>query len=129
MASLAQTDWEDQKPERDDIAQWPDLGEAEAVLLELASIFGGVTPTSPSEPGRAAQTKETDASNLEAKYRALLEQVAKLPERQRDAISLRHSGLSFEEVGQLLRCSEDAAKMLYHRAVKAVKESAAKEGV
>lgn len=62
-------------------------------------------------------------------YRALLEQVAKLPERQRDAISLRHSGLSFEEVGKLLRCSEDAAKMLYHRAVKAVKEAAAKEGV
>jgi RNA polymerase sigma-70 factor (ECF subfamily) len=62
-------------------------------------------------------------------YRALLEQVARLPERQRDAISLRHSGLSFEEVGKLLRCSEDAAKMLYHRAVKAVKESAAKEGV
>ena len=63
------------------------------------------------------------------RYRALLEQVARLPERQRDAISLRHSGLSFEEVGKLLRCSEDAAKMLYHRAVKAVKESAAKEGV
>jgi RNA polymerase sigma-70 factor (ECF subfamily) len=63
------------------------------------------------------------------RYRALLEQVARLPERQRDAISLRHSGLSFEEVGKLLRCSEDAAKMLYHRAVRAVKESAAKEGV
>jgi RNA polymerase sigma-70 factor (ECF subfamily) len=63
------------------------------------------------------------------RYRALLEQVARLPERQRDAISLRHSGLSFEEVGKLLRCSEDAAKMLYHRAVKAVKEAAAKEGV
>jgi RNA polymerase sigma-70 factor (ECF subfamily) len=62
-------------------------------------------------------------------YRALLEQVAKLPERQRDAISLRHSGLSFDEVGKLLKCSEDAAKMLYHRAVKALKEAAAKEGV
>ncbi len=62
-------------------------------------------------------------------YRALLEQVARLPERQRDAISLRHSGLSFDEVGKLLRCSEDAAKMLYHRAVKALKEAAAREGV
>lgn len=62
-------------------------------------------------------------------YRALLEQVAKLPERQRDAISLRHSGLSFEEVGKLLRCSEDAAKMLYHRAVKALKEAATRESV
>lgn len=51
-------------------------------------------------------------------YRALLAHVAKLPARQRDAVSLRHSGLSFEEVGGLMGCSEDAAKMLYHRAIK-----------
>jgi PAS domain S-box-containing protein len=75
MASLAQTDWENQKPAGDDVAQLPDLGEAEAVLLELASIFGGVTPTSPSEPGRAAQTEESHTSSVEAKYRALLEQI------------------------------------------------------
>ena len=62
-------------------------------------------------------------------YRALLGRVAELPERQRDAISLRHSGLSFEEVGTLLKCSEDAAKMLYHRAVKALKEAVDKETV
>ena len=57
-------------------------------------------------------------------YKALLEHVARLPERQRDAISLRHSGLSFEEVGVLMSCSEDAAKMLYHRAVKALRDAA-----
>ena len=62
-------------------------------------------------------------------YRALLERVARLPERQREAISLRHSGLTFEEVGVLLKCSEDAAKMLYHRAVKALKEAVEKEAV
>jgi RNA polymerase sigma-70 factor (ECF subfamily) len=62
-------------------------------------------------------------------YRALLEHVARLPERQRDTISLRHSGLSFQEVGKLEGCSEDAAKMLYHRALKALKEAVAKEGV
>ena len=56
-------------------------------------------------------------------YKALLQHVAKLPERQREAISLRHSGLSFEEVGVLMTCSEDAAKMLYHRALKALRES------
>jgi RNA polymerase sigma-70 factor (ECF subfamily) len=62
-------------------------------------------------------------------YRALLAHVAKLPERQREAISLRHSGLSFEEVGSLMSCSEDAAKMLYHRALKALRDSvAASEG-
>ena len=60
-------------------------------------------------------------------YRALLAYVARLPDRQRDAISLRHSGLSFEEVGVLMSCSEDAAKMLYHRALKALREAIAAE--
>ena len=62
-------------------------------------------------------------------YRALLVRVAELPERQREAISLRHSGLSFDEVGKLIGCSEDAAKMLYHRALKALKEAVQREGV
>jgi len=62
-------------------------------------------------------------------YRALLARVAQLPERQRDAISLRHSGLSFDEVGKLMDCSEDAAKMLYHRALKALREVVQREGV
>jgi RNA polymerase sigma-70 factor (ECF subfamily) len=60
-------------------------------------------------------------------YRVLLAHVARLPERQRDAISLRHSGLSFEEVGILMSCSEDAAKMLYHRALKALRGSVSEE--
>ena len=75
------------------------------------------------------QAVEDPAGQAEERiqYRALLAQVALLPERQRDAISLRHSGLSFEEVGELMRCSEDAAKMLYHRALKALREAVAKE--
>ena len=60
-------------------------------------------------------------------YRALLAQVARLPERQRDAISLRHSGLSFDEVGDLMGCSEDAAKMLYHRGLKALRDVVRRE--
>ena len=62
------------------------------------------------------------------RYEGLLGHVARLPERQRDAISLRHSGLSFEEVGTLMSCSEDAAKMLYHRALKALRAAVAAEG-
>ena len=62
-------------------------------------------------------------------YRALMTKVAQLPERQRDAISLRHSGLSFDEVGKLMNCSEDAAKMLYHRALRALKDAVQREGV
>jgi RNA polymerase sigma-70 factor (ECF subfamily) len=61
-------------------------------------------------------------------YRALLGHVARLPERHREVISLRHSGLSFDEVGTLMSCSEDAAKMLYHRAVRALRASVAGEG-
>jgi len=77
------------------------------------------------------QAEEDPANEAEERirYRALLAHVARLPERQRDAISLRHSGLSFEEVGTLMSCSEDAAKMMYHRALKALKESVQKEGV
>jgi RNA polymerase sigma-70 factor (ECF subfamily) len=76
-------------------------------------------PVAESDPATEAEDR--------IQYKALLERVAQLPERQRDAISLRHSGLSFEEVGVLLKCSEDAAKMLYHRALKAMKEAVAKE--
>jgi RNA polymerase sigma factor (sigma-70 family) len=61
-------------------------------------------------------------------YAGLLKHVEQLPERQREAISFRHSGLSFEEVGVLMSCSEDAAKMLYHRAVRTLRESVRKEG-
>jgi RNA polymerase sigma-70 factor (ECF subfamily) len=60
-------------------------------------------------------------------YAALLGHLARLPERQRDAISLRHSGLTFEEVGHLMNCTEDAAKMLYHRALKALRAAVAGE--
>jgi RNA polymerase sigma-70 factor (ECF subfamily) len=71
------------------------------------------------------QAEEDPAGRAEERiqYQALLVRVAELPERQRDAIALRHSGLSFEEVGGLMDCSEDAAKMLYHRALKALREA------
>ena len=77
MALLAQTEWKDRPSQRE--PEWgnapvlPDLGEAEALLLELAGVFaaGGASPTS----GQAAPSADAHASNLEAKYRALLEQI------------------------------------------------------
>jgi RNA polymerase sigma-70 factor (ECF subfamily) len=77
----------------------------------------------------AAEEDPAGKAEERIQYQALLAQVAQLPERQRDAITLRHSGLAFEEVGKLMSCSEDAAKMLYHRALKALREAAEKEGV
>ena len=49
--------------------------------------------------------------------------VGQLPERQREAVALRiQSDLGFKEIGDLMDCSEDAAKMLYHRALRALRE-------
>ena len=70
-------------------------------------------PAPSIDPGAVAQERLL--------YRQLMEAVAQLPERHREVIGLRHSGLSFLEVGGLLNCSEDAAKMLYHRALKALR--------
>src|ERR1700681_4198734 len=55
-------------------------------------------PVATDDPARMAEER--------LQYRALLAHVARLPERQRDALSLRHSGLSFEEVGVLMSCTE-----------------------
>ena len=76
MALLAQTEWEDRPPQRE--AEWgsvpgmPDLGAAEALLLELASVFAA---QSPSASGHPPSSDEAQDSNLEARYRALLEQI------------------------------------------------------
>ena len=78
-------------------------------------------PVSEEDPAGKAEER--------IQYRALLAHVAQLPERQRDAISLRHSGLRFDEVGKLMDCSEDAAKMLYHRGVKALKDAVQREAL
>jgi PAS domain S-box-containing protein len=78
MALLAQTEWGDRSPQRE--AEWdntvvlPDLGEAEALLLELASVFASSNGSS-SHSGHSAPSEDAHASNLEARYRALLEQI------------------------------------------------------
>ena len=75
MALLAQAGWEDRKREIEEIALLPDLGEAEAVLLELAGLFSGMPATPPAEPRQQAPDENAHTSSLEAKYRALLEQI------------------------------------------------------
>ena len=59
----------------------------------------------------------------------LLVALRRLPERQREVIALRHrSDLGFREIGDLMECSEDAAKMLYHRALKALRSEMQSDG-
>jgi RNA polymerase sigma-70 factor (ECF subfamily) len=74
-------------------------------------------PQETTDPSRLAE------DNLQ--YEAVLRALAELPQRQREVISLRQTGLSFLEAGTILGCSEDAAKMLYHRALKALRERTA----
>jgi len=80
-----------------------------------------------NQPEAAADPAEVARERIE--YGQLMELVAELPERQREVIGLRHSGLTFLEVGQLLGSSEDAAKMLYHRALRALRDRATERGI
>jgi RNA polymerase sigma-70 factor (ECF subfamily) len=71
----------------------------------------------------AVVTEPADVAHDRMAYRDLVEAVAKLPERHREVIGLRHSGLTFLEIGRLMDCSEDAAKMLYHRALRSLRSA------
>ena len=77
MALLAQTEWGDRLPQRE--TEWnnapilSDVGKAEAILLELVGVFG--SPNGATISNAALPSPEAHASNLEARYRALLEQI------------------------------------------------------
>jgi RNA polymerase sigma-70 factor (ECF subfamily) len=71
----------------------------------------GCSAPSQSSPSRRAIAKE-NAERLAA-------EIKQLPERQEQAIRLRNElHLSFEEVGQVMDCTADAAQKLWTRAVK-----------
>jgi PAS domain S-box-containing protein len=77
MGLLAQTEWNDRpagrEPEWENLPSLPDLGEAEALLLNLASVFAA--PKQSPSSSEQSSSAEDGPSNLEAKYRALLEQI------------------------------------------------------
>jgi PAS domain S-box-containing protein len=75
MALFSQAEPEHGTPESENVGLLPDVGEAEAVLLELAGLFRGLPISAPSDPRQPVSTGDGHASNLEAKYRALLEQI------------------------------------------------------
>ncbi len=70
MALAAQANWDQGKPRIEQTL--PELADAEAVLLELAGLFRGLSAGAPSDP---RQPTEAPSSNIEARYRALLEQI------------------------------------------------------
>jgi PAS domain S-box-containing protein len=77
MATLAQGEWNGggprPDPEGETVGMPADLREAEALLMDLASVFGS-SPQAVASPARPEKPGAQD-SNAEAKYRALLEQI------------------------------------------------------
>jgi PAS domain S-box-containing protein len=63
----------DPGPTRQPDLNLPDLVDAEAILLDLAQVFSTSAAQSPAAPGQ--QLGDDPTPNLEAKYRALLEQI------------------------------------------------------
>jgi RNA polymerase sigma-70 factor (ECF subfamily) len=50
--------------------------------------------------------------------------VDRLPPKQRMAVTLRvQQGLSYDEIGRIMKCSEGAARVNYHLGIKRLKES------
>jgi RNA polymerase sigma-70 factor (ECF subfamily) len=91
----------------------------------------GVRDRAEQEMGRTMDTGEDPARVAEDRvlFRELLATIRRLPDRQREVIALRHrSDLGFKEIGNLMDCSEDAAKMLYHRALKALRAELDRDG-
>lgn len=74
MAMLAPTDAQRKPPNEGEVAS-PDLQQAERLLEELAGVFGGSAIDASLPPGPPGLAINTSASNVEAKYRALLEQI------------------------------------------------------
>lgn len=82
-----------------------------------------------SEERSAAETDPAQVATDRVQAAGLLDLVATLPERTREVIALRHTGLGFEDVGAVVGLSEDAAKMSYHRALRVLRDRARLEGL
>ncbi len=79
MALLSQAEWGSRhpmrEPELENLQAVPELEEAEALLLGLASVFSSASGDSVAGTVRPSLAGDAHPSSLEAKYRALLEQI------------------------------------------------------
>lgn len=83
----------------------------EVQLEALANIAASLTPP------------DARAARAEAFARAARE-LATLPEKQRGAVTLRiYEGLSFKEIGEIIGCSEGAARVNYYHGIQKLREA------
>jgi RNA polymerase sigma-70 factor (ECF subfamily) len=87
-------------------------GRRREVTLELAVDVASREPDAGSEVATRAEADRVGRL------------VDKLPPKQRMAVTLRiQQGLSYEEIGRIMKCSEGAARVNYHLGIKRLKES------
>jgi RNA polymerase sigma-70 factor (ECF subfamily) len=82
------------------------------------------------EEEKSLQEPPTVEGSIESEQRqsALLESVEKLPPKQRQILELRVFGeLSFREIAAVMDCTENAAKVNYHYAVKNLMKAQSRE--
>jgi RNA polymerase sigma-70 factor (ECF subfamily) len=71
----------------------------------------------------AGETDPATRAVLQEEFRRLSGLVEKLPPKQRMAVLLRVTkGLSYAEVGEILECSEGAARVNYHLGIRRLRE-------
>jgi RNA polymerase sigma-70 factor (ECF subfamily) len=75
-------------------------------------------------PETVAQESDAAQTVVErAEAQRILRLLDQLPEKQRLAVSLRvNQGLSYQEIGRVLDCTEGAARVNYHLGMKRLKE-------
>jgi RNA polymerase sigma-70 factor (ECF subfamily) len=75
------------------------------------------------EKGEELPAGRDEAELDEERMAEALEALGQLPEPYHRAIELRiEEGLSFQEIGAQLNCTEDAARMMFNRAVQIIRE-------
>jgi RNA polymerase sigma-70 factor (ECF subfamily) len=91
------------------------LGRRQTRRREVALVMVEDQPSEEPDPGHAAAVR--------AEAGRAIGMLQKLPPKQRAAVELRvNQGLSFAEVGEVLDCSEGAARVNYHLGIKRLRE-------
>ncbi len=73
--SETQSPWPQRERDPENLGAMTDIGDAEALLLELANVFSASSGSALPNPTPSPLAADTPDSNLEARYRALLEQI------------------------------------------------------
>ncbi len=108
--------------EKRDVRREVSLERLATALEQSTARLEQILPDPGASPSRVLQQREAEV--------ALADQLATLPADYREVILLRHiEGLPFEDVGQRMGRTSGAVRMLWLRAVKALRDRLDAEGI